>query len=124
MVDTNKFAIDSIINEVGLDANLFHMRMGLRVMSAHDSALVIAIEWSGMVLRTTKFMEKGTEPQDLLGIVEHIRYLASQEDSATMTCCFELHVNGPSPHLMMYLDTDLQFLDIAQLESTKEMKVE
>ena len=54
---------------------------------------------------------------------EHVRYLASQEDSTMATCCFELHVSGPFPHSTMYPETDFWLSDIAQSESVKEVKM-
>ena len=50
MEDINKSAVDGIMDKVSIDINVFHMGIGLGVMSAYNSALVIAVEWSGVLL--------------------------------------------------------------------------
>ena len=66
MEDINKSAVDSVMDEVSVDINVFHLGMRLGVMSACNSALVIAVEWSGKLLWKAKFMKKGAEPKGLL----------------------------------------------------------
>ena len=65
----NKSAVDSITDKVSMDINVFHTGMGLGVMSACDSALVITVEWSGVLLWKIEFMKKRAEPKDLSGAV-------------------------------------------------------
>ena len=50
-------------------------------------------------------------------------YLASQDERATMTCCFDDHAMGPPPSSIKYLHTDLRCSLCAQSESVNALNM-
>ena len=49
--------VDSITYEVRSNVNVFHLRMGLRVVCAGNSSLVVAVKRGGIALGEADFIE-------------------------------------------------------------------
>ena len=49
--------VDSIMYEVHSNVNVFHLQMGLQVMCAGDSSLVVTVKRGGIVLGEAYFIE-------------------------------------------------------------------
>ncbi len=49
--------VDSVTYEVRLNVNVFHSRMGLWVVCAGDSSLVVTVKRGGIVLGEAYFIE-------------------------------------------------------------------
>jgi hypothetical protein len=126
VVNINEVIVDTVSDEVGTDINVFHVRVRLGIICAGDSTLVVNLSqynsvgcvWGKPSSSKSEYSQRTWWAQS-----EHERYSASEEDSATTVCCFELQVMGPFAHSMRYLETDLQPSDIAQSESVKALKI-
>jgi hypothetical protein len=59
MVNIYKSMADGVMNEVHPYVNMFHSGVGLRVVRARDSSLVVAVEWGWVFLWEPQFFEQG-----------------------------------------------------------------
>ena len=65
MMNVDYAAVDAFADEMGTEVDVFHARMGMRVVCARDCALVVAIEDGSLLLRVAEFGEEGAKPDDL-----------------------------------------------------------
>ena len=64
--DVNGAIVYTIANEMCADVNVLHAGMGVRVMTACNGPLVIAVEEGGLGLLEAEFLEERAKPNYLV----------------------------------------------------------
>jgi hypothetical protein len=59
VVDINEPVVDRVTDEVGTYVNMLHSGMGLQIVCAGDSALVVTVKWRGICLWEPELFEQG-----------------------------------------------------------------
>ena len=58
VVDVDESRVYSVADKMCTDVNMLHVGVGVWILYACDGALVVAVEWGGIELRKSEFIEK------------------------------------------------------------------